>query len=258
MNAVLVEMDCVIREVVDRYVGYYFRKVRIEQVRWKDPRQVVTPADLAIEAELAARLPELVPGGVVAEERGADRAWEPGQATWIIDPIDGSAQFARGSTEFATTVALWQAERLEAAWIYAPARGQMWTARRGHGVRLNDAPLHRAGTGSAISVTADEYITSPLRRTAALLRARGLRVMPCQTVSLAYTRLATGDLAAAIYDWDSPWDHAAGTLLNSEAGLAIRHATGEHYDPRRRTTAPLVIAPAPQWHTLAAAVRDRH
>jgi len=192
---------------------------------------------------------------IIAEESGNRDAWRPGGVTWIIDPIDGSSEFIQGSTEFATAVALWTGDRIEAAWIYAPAKGQMWSAHHGQGCWLNGAPLSSRVRGTQVSVTADQYISEHLQNVATGLRAAGEQIVPCRTASLAYTELATGGLHAAIYDWDKPWDHAPGVLLCTEAGLRARHVTGQPYDPRQPWQAPLLIAYRDRWDALAHLAR---
>lgn len=244
-----------VRVILDEEVNRFFGRLAPKEVGWKDANQAVTPADLSIERKLIASLDTILPGGVVAEESGNRDAWRLGGVTWIIDPIDGSGEFIQGSAEFATTVALWSGDRIEAAWIYAPIKAQMWSAQHGRGWRLNGEPLYPRGRGVQVSVTADQYISGHLQNVAARLRAAGERIVPCRTVSLAYTELATGGLDAAIYDWDKPWDHAAGVLLCSEAGLRARHVSGQRYDPSQPWPAPLLIAPCDRWDALARLAR---
>lgn len=254
-TSVLQDVAQSVRVTVDDEVSRFYGRLAPTDVGWKDDNQPVTPADLNIERKLIASLNRILPGGVVAEESGNQDAWRPGAVTWIIDPIDGSDEFIQGSAEFATTVALWASGRIEAAWIYAPVKAQMWSAQHGQGWRLNGEPAYPRGRRTQISVTADQYITKHLQAVATRLRAAGEQIVPCRTVSLAYTELATGRLDAAIYDWDKPWDHAAGVLLCSEARLRARHVSGQRYDPSQPWPATLLIAPHDRWDALAHLAR---
>lgn len=245
------EVAHVIRTVADREVRRFLGRLSSDEIVWKDANQVVTPADLRIEQQLIAALGKMLPGGVVSEESGNHDAWKPDGFTWIIDPVDGSAEFIQGSAEYATAVALWSRDHLEAAWIYAPAKNQLWCAHRGQGWQLDGTPANRSDHWAPVSVTSDQYISTQLQHIVTRVRAAGERIVPCRTVSLAYAALATGGFGAAIYDWDKPWDHAPGILLCIEAGLRVRHLDDQHYDPRNSWSSPLLIAPLCRWETLA-------
>lgn len=245
-------VERIIRMVVDEEIELIKHGLDVSAVRWKSALQVVTDTDLRIERRLATALRQVLPGGVVGEESGTEDAWALDGHTWIIDPIDGTAEFVNHSTAYSTVVALWSHGALEAGWIYAPSRAQMWRTRRSDGCQLNGYHVLRDSTAIGISITAEEYIRDGLRQIVQHIMAAGVHVFPCTTVSLDYTRIAAGELAGAIYDWDKPWDHAAGVLLCQEAGLQVMHLDGNAYDPARRWTAPLLIATPQCWNILAS------
>lgn len=235
-------VEVVIRRVVDRNVARYFQNLRPSQITWKSPGQVVTAADVAIEEELAADLTAIVAGEVLGEESTASFIHDPDQATWVIDPLDGTREFVSGSPRFATMVALWQGDRGVASWIYAPLCDQMWTAKAGAGALVNEQIPASSLVSAGVYVPREEYITATVRECARRLQREGTTTIPCDVVALAYTQMALGEVAGAIFDWDSPWDHAAGILLCQESGLVCRYATAEPYDPFRRDGPPLVVA----------------
>ena len=102
---------------------------------------LVTEYDLAVEAFLKEKLPPLVPGSVFfgeEEEENADpsRGW-----AFIVDPIDGTANFVRGLRQSAVSAALAHDGTVEYGVVYDPYKDEMFSARRGGGAFLNGQPI---------------------------------------------------------------------------------------------------------------------
>lgn len=110
----------------------------------KSAQDWLTEADGAVEAFLSAELAALFPeDGFRGEETGQAR---PGTPTWVVDPIDGTSNFARGGARWCVSIGLLEARAPLLGVLVAPALGETFAARAGHGATLNGAPIHAAAT----------------------------------------------------------------------------------------------------------------
>lgn len=113
---------------------------------------IVTIADHKIEAALRKRIGEVFPGhAVLGEEEGL--AGERGAPMWVIDPIDGTNNFAAGIGVFGTLIALRVNGRTEVAVAAAPALGERYEAARGDGARMNGKPISVSKVSSLAEAT---------------------------------------------------------------------------------------------------------
>ncbi len=206
-----------------------------KNVRKKGRIDLVTETDLAVEEFLKEKLIALEPTSrFLAEETAATNALEG--MTWIIDPVDGTTNFAHGFPYVATSVALWCDEMLVMGTINAPILGELFTARRGAGASLN---------GNCISVTSTQTLEDSLVATgfpydttryidrmlpqmrSMLLATRGIRRPGAAAIDLAYLACGRYD---AFYEYAlNPWDVAAGCLLIEEAGGMVSRMDGSPY-----------------------------
>lgn len=241
------EVAEVVRAAAINHVLPYFRAPDRIDVREKTgPTDLVTAADLACERALTPALSALLPGsGVVGEEAAAADpsvldALGADAPTWIIDPVDGTMNFANGRPTFAVLVALAAGGETLAGWIYDPIADRMSWAVKGEGCYTNGervvalgatgpgAPPHDvSGAISTRFCTPD--LAQKLRR-----RARELRQSLCLgSAGQEYLYLLDGRLQAALYHRLMPWDHAAGVLMYQEAGGYAALTDGERpYSPR--------------------------
>src|SRR5258705_90267 len=127
-----------------------FRRLAAGDVREKAPGDLVTVADEAVEARLAPQLTSLVPGSIVVGEEGAaadpdllDRLLDD-RPVWIIDPVDGTSNFAEGRPAFAVMVALARGTHVMAAWIHDPGTPRTAVAAAGEGGWLRGPRLSLA------------------------------------------------------------------------------------------------------------------
>lgn len=117
---------------------------RAPEVSRKDDGTLVTAADREIEQALRKRIADVFPGhAVLGEESGL--AGDPSAPIWIIDPIDGTNNFAWGIPIFATLVGLRVGGRTKVGVAAAPALRERYEAARGDGARMNGAPIHVSG-----------------------------------------------------------------------------------------------------------------
>ncbi len=224
-----------------------FRMLADHHIREKRPGDKVTVADEASEAALRAKLPPLLPGSLVLGEEGYEDDPKSldvlsGDApVWIVDPIDGTHNFAHGHAPFCVIVALYWRGRTRAGWIYDPNTAETVWCRMGEGVyrTANGKPAERLSTplapplveqrgsigekfGQRMLKAADEAgLPSPHKFSRA-------RCVSREYMDMALGRLHFGRFANVL----KPWDHAAGTLIVREiGGRAENTETGQPYEP---------------------------
>ncbi|MGC9398248.1 MAG: inositol monophosphatase family protein [Anaerolineae bacterium] len=198
---------------------------RTHKVDYKGEVNPVTETDRASEAHIVKRLHAAFPRHhILAEEEGGDALHSPG-AIWIVDPLDGTNNFAHHFPHIGVSIALLRDGVPQVGVIYDPLRDELFAARQGAGVTLNGAPIRV----SPISRLAHAFLATgfPYDRRVAednnvrrldhfLRRSLGVRRAGAAVLDLAY-------VACGRFDgfWEpglSPWDVAAGILLVEEAG----------------------------------------
>jgi myo-inositol-1(or 4)-monophosphatase len=156
---------------------------------------------------------------------------------WIIDPLDGTVNFAHGFPLFCVSIALEAGGVVEYGVVYDPLREELFEAARGRGAWLNGRPLRVSGVDrldGALLATGFPYdirerLPETLARLGRLLAvAQGVRRAGSAALDLAY--VAAGRLDGFFEENLKPWDTAAGVLLVTEAGGQVSTFTGEPYD----------------------------
>ena len=201
----------------------YGRNVNISK---KGDINLVTDADLASEALIIERIKSYYPKhSILAEESGnaviigGDNTWK-----WIIDPLDGTTNFAHGYPCFCVTVALEHDGEIVIGVTFDPTRNEMFAAERGRGATLNNKPIRVSQTedlSESLLVTGFPYDFKSREDfarylTEFLLKARGVRRDGSAAIDLAY--VACGRFDGFWEEGLNPWDMAAGVLLIEEAG----------------------------------------
>ncbi len=211
------------------------------QVSAKGLRDVVTEADLlaqeAIIAEIRARFPA---HQILSEEApaplGGASAW-----CWLVDPLDGTTNYARGIPCFSVSIAVECRGALEAAVVYDPLGDRLFHARRGEGACLDGRTLRVSERNELIESLLDlGWARSPAARD---LSARVARVVGPHIGSARTMGSAALGLAAVAAGWEdayvhpelAPWDMAAGVLLVREAGGMVTAIDGGPWDPFGQT-----------------------
>jgi myo-inositol-1(or 4)-monophosphatase len=199
---------------------------RITAVTKKGDYNLVTEADLASEALIIERIKSHYPRHMILAEESGDTVVVGGDAKWkwIIDPLDGTTNFAHGYPCFCVTIALEHDGELVVGVTYDPTRNELFTAEKGQGASLNFKPIHVSSTeklSESLLVTGFPYDFKDRHDFARhltdfLLGARGVRRDGSAAIDMAY--VACGRFDGFWEEGLNPWDVAAGVLMISEAG----------------------------------------
>ena len=206
------------------------------EIEFKGAIDLVTDADRASEAAVISEIHRVHPEhAILAEESGA--SGRPSSYRWIIDPLDGTTNYAHALPHYCVSVAVEGPAGVEAGVVYDPIRDELFAARRGGGATLNGSPIHVSETaklGDALLGTgfpADLWQRPevPLGLFNRFSRqARGMRRLGAAALDLAY--VAAGRLDAFYEPRLKAWDLAAGALLVTEAGGTATHILGGALD----------------------------
>jgi myo-inositol-1(or 4)-monophosphatase len=202
---------------------YYKRRAELA-IESKGLQDVVSIADKKVEELIRGQLEERFPeDGFLGEETGASEGGGPGQAVWVVDPIDGTSCFLGGMPTWCVSIALVRDGEIEIGVIYDPNVDELYAARRGGGTFLNDK---RQPTPPARSVKDGLFGTGFSHRSRpqdlvpfidALLREGGM-FMRNGSGALMLAYVAVGRLVGYYEPHINSWDCLAGLLLVREAG----------------------------------------
>ncbi len=197
----------------------------------KAPGDLLTEADLAANAHIVQRLGELFPHTVVWSEEG-DVPPDTGARLWLIDPLDGTSNFAHRFPSFVVSIALWEEGAFTLGVVYDPLREDTFAAVRGGGATLNGRPIQvSARERLTESIVGCDWTRGPARRTLLALvtdigmDVHALRVIGAAALSIAY--VAAGWMDGYFNARLQPWDYAAGAVILTEAGGHIADWTGK-------------------------------
>ncbi len=199
---------------------------------------LVTEADLASEELIIERIKSYYPKhSILAEEAGnavvigGDNTWK-----WIIDPLDGTTNFAHGYPCFCVTLALEHEGDIVLGVTFDPTRDEMFAAERGRGASLNGKPIRVSDTerlSEALIVTGFPYDFKRRQHfarhlTQFLIESRGVRRDGSAAIDMAY--VACGRFDGFWEEGLNPWDMAAGLLLIEEAGGQVSGYKGSKFN----------------------------
>ncbi|TVR69293.1 MAG: inositol monophosphatase [Spirochaetaceae bacterium] len=213
----------------------------------------VTAADKEAEQAIRDHLMRAYPdhhflGEESSRADSAERAGSPADHLWIIDPIDGTANFVHGIPHYGVSVAYAEAGRVMAAACLDVERNELFTAIRGQGTRLQGEPIHvsSATTLSDAMVCTGFYYDrgAIMEKTLEAIRSlfgrgiHGIRRSGSAVIDICW--LAAGRFDAFFEFELSPWDFAAAALIAEEAGALLARADGS---PLTLTTGSFACAP---------------
>jgi fructose-1,6-bisphosphatase/inositol monophosphatase family enzyme len=229
MDSLMPAVEDLLRHVAEQEVMSRFGKLGEGDIRHKARQgDLVTVADLEAENRISAGLKKLLPDSVVVGEEGCHKSPDILEAlsgkppVWVVDPVDGTHNFAHGKPCFAVMCALIEGGETQMGWILDPISGACATAQLGHGAFVSGQKMTITNPGRLESLrgSVSERIQTRLKSR----RQDGENGLPehfvrYRCVGREYIDLALGKINFALYGGQMmPWDHAAGTLLVTEAG----------------------------------------
>ena len=203
------------------------------EVTQKTPRDLVTDADRASEALIVDRIRRTFPAAsILGEESGVHRG--SNDERFIVDPLDGTTNYAHRYPLFCVSIAYERAGVVEAGAVYAPVLDEMYAAQRGFGAACNEAPIRI----SAVSAVSDAMVCTGFNPAGYARNgvyfaklsdhAQAVRRDGSAALDLAFVAAGRFD---AFWEWDlKAWDVAAGSLLIEEAGGCVGAIDGGALD----------------------------
>ena len=243
------KIEEVIRHVAATEVMPRFNNLQKSDIREKNPGDLVTVADESSERVFSKLLPEVLPGSLVVGEEAVskDRSvidkLKGDQPVWIIDPVDGTHNFAHGSKKFGILISLVQNGVTQFGWAFDAPGNRMAVAQRGAGTFLD-------GTRMKVSCAATEMGQLVGRGGGPYGASSFFKELVNQRCSLHdYMDLITGVANFVVHmPKVTPWDHAATNLLAAEAGAHVAmNQIDTPYDPTLLGPAFLLVAPDREW-----------
>lgn len=229
-------VEQLLRTVADTAILPHYRTLAADQVFAKDADDVVTVADRLSEEMLAEGLERIIPGlPVVGEEAAhADPAVLDRLAgdCWIVDPLDGTRNFARGQAPFGILLAMASGGVAHTGWILDVLTGRLCLAHQGKGAWVDGERVEARTTGQDKPVAAISLLFMDQGKREAMME----HIAPHYTLvdvpycaAEQYPRLALGTNDVSIFERTLAWDHAAGVLWLNEAGGKATRPDGTPY-----------------------------
>jgi myo-inositol-1(or 4)-monophosphatase len=224
---------CAVAREAGKLAHDYFRRRAQLEIEHKGMQDLVSIADRAVEDLMRQRLSGAYPeDDLLGEERGG-AAPRSGAGLWVIDPIDGTANFLRGMPYWSVTLAYVRGDRVEIGVTYDPVHDELFWARRGGSAYRDQAPSRVSGTtdprqaiiGSTFTfkMGIERYVTI----LEAILRA-GADHRRMGSTALMMCHVADGRLDGCATGYCNSWDVIGGLLLVQEAGGAASDFIGEN------------------------------
>lgn len=255
-------MATLLREVAQTAILPHYQKLAASQIESKAVDDVVTVADTLAEEMLAEGLAKIIPGLPVVGEEAAHA--DPAvldrlkRSCWIVDPLDGTNNFAAGKPPFGILVAMADGGEAHTGWIYDPLRDRLCIAHKGKGAFIDGERITARTSGQEPPIAAISVVfMDPARR-------EGIRahIAPHYTMvdiprcaAEQYPRLALGINDCSIFERTHSWDHAAGVLFLNEAGGKAARPDGRPYRVDEAHLPGLIGAASPAlWDELATRI----
>lgn len=227
----------VIIEAVEKAIMPRFQTLTAGQIIDKGGNELVTVADREAELILAEGLAKILPEATIVGEEAAsadpallDRLGD--DLCWIIDPVDGTNNFAAGKGPFGVLVALSEGGETVAGWIYDPLTRRFCHALKDGGAFLMGEPLRAQTSGQSPPVAAISMVFMDPERRAAMkahIAPHYQLVDIPRCAAEQYPRIAMGINDLSIFERTLAWDHAAGVLFVNEAGGKVARPDGRPY-----------------------------
>jgi myo-inositol-1(or 4)-monophosphatase len=203
-------------------------------VELKGKNDLVTVADLEVEKLIIGEIQRNRPGDLILAEESSRRSRMPDTRTWVIDPIDGTTNFANGFPVYCVSIGLWEGGTARLGAVLEVNRDELFFAERGNGATLNGKTIKVTSNGDpAKSLLATGFPYRNLDLIDDYLRL--FRTYMHETLGVRRPGSACYDLCCVaagrfdgFYEYGlEPWDVGAGTLIVTEAGGVVTDWEGE-------------------------------
>lgn len=261
-------VHAIMLDAARRAVLPHYQRLAASEITDKAVDDAVTIADTESEAILAEGLARLLPEAaqrpaIVGEEAAyadpalLDRLGDG--LCWIIDPIDGTNNYAAGRPPFGILIALAQAGETIGGWILDPLTGRFCSAERGQGARIDGEVVHARISGetppiAAISVLYADPAQREALKTHIAPHYRMVDIPRCAAEQ--YPRLVLGINDLSVFERTLAWDHAAGVLLINESGGKAARLDGSPYRVDDQRKGMIAAASPALWEELAARMAE--
>ncbi|HWJ71474.1 MAG TPA: inositol monophosphatase family protein [Sphingobium sp.] len=260
MDALTAPVAALIRQVAADVVMPRYRNLAADEIIEKAADELVTIADRESELRLQEGLARLLPeAGIVGEEACAANPALVDQLghglNWLIDPIDGTSNFAAGKPPFGLMIALVDGGETLAGWMLDPLTDRLCHATRGKGATINGEPVRARESGAPLPVAGLSLLfVRPEDRQGLIDRAAGKLQMADipRCAAEQYPRVVLGVNDLALFERTLPWDHAPGALFLNEAGGRVARPDGSPYRVDDDRKGMIAAASPAMWDRAAA------
>ncbi len=208
------------------------RRMADYKTSYKDQHELVTSTDIKVDEMICERIRTIYPDHRILSEEGANDLERLQQESttplWVIDPIDGTVNYAYGHNQVAVSIAYFEDNIAKVGVVHAPLQKETFQAIRNQYAMLNHKPIQVSGqttmrqaliaTGFPYHKDTVEHLVNRLQ--AVLSECRDIRRIGSAALDICW--VATGRLDA-YYETVSPWDFAAAQLIAREAGARFGH-----------------------------------
>lgn len=242
-----------LRDVSRTIILPHYQHLSKDEIETKAADDVVTIADRQAEDALAEGLAKIIPGLPIVGEEAAHA--DPSvldrleSACWIVDPIDGTNNYAAGKPPFGILVAMADGGEAHSGWIYDPLADRLCVAHKGNGAYINGERISAHATGQEPPVAAISLVYMDQAQREAVKT----HIAPHYTLvdiprcaAEQYPRLALGINDVSIFERTLAWDHAAGVLWINEAGGQAARLDGSPYRVNEHGRTGLIGAASPE------------
>lgn len=255
----------ILREAARTEILPLFRRLELAQVRTKSsPTDLVTDADEAAERRITAALKARYPHCTVVGEEAVSanpallENCFAGDLVFVVDPIDGTANFASGTPLFGCMAAAVERGEVVAAWIHDPMGDDTAIALKGQGAWVEDTDGRRfdlrvaapAPIGRMIGGVSWTWMQEPVRSQVTRRLSRLAGGVQFRCAAHEYRLVASGGAHFTVYNKLMPWDHLPGWLIHQEAGGYSARFDGSPYRPEH-VSGGLIAATDPEsWKAI--------
>lgn len=253
----------IIREVAAEKIIPRFQQLEEHEITTKTgPQDFVTIADLEAEEELTRIFRDLIPGSyVVGEEAVSKNETDMGvlasndNLIWVIDPVDGTANFTRGDKKFGCIVALVSKGKTIQSWILDIPADRMAIAELGAGVEINGScrtfPKMDNDLNETRGFISRRFLPKKLKDDLKdVLDSEFGNIETYLCCAHEYLDILEGDAFFSLYSRIRPWDHLAGCMMMAEAGGYVRKWDRSNYGPGDERGGVIVAQDKDVWETI--------